>query len=192
MTNDEVVVLVIATLESLNIDYLLVGALASNAWGIPRTTVDADVVVVTGSAGILALAERLGTDFRLERQISFEMITHSKRNVLWYVPNLYEIELFRFTNDPHHQQRLARRVYQSVPGLGRAMWLPTPEDVVIQKLRWGRDKDLDDISNVLAVSAKLLDWDYLRHWTTIHGTWELLEQRQAKLPDLSVLDDLPD
>ena len=60
---------------------------------------------------------------------------------------------------------------------------------MIQKLRWQRRKDLDDAINVLAVSAKMLDWEYLERWTAIHGTLGLLNQLRDELPDLDLLDE---
>ena len=192
MKSEGAIVGVIDAIEALSIDYLVVGALSSNAHGVARSTVDADIVVATDSKGVVSLAKYLGPDFRLDPQISFETITHSRRNKVTYLPTQFEIELFRINDDPHHQSRFARRIRKHLSDINRDAWIPTADDVIIQKLRWARRKDLDDIANVLAVSAKLLDWDYLRHWTTTHGTWELLNQLQSELPDLSVLDDLPE
>jgi hypothetical protein len=46
--------------------------------------------------------------------------------------------------------------------LGRTTWLPTAEDVVVQKLRWGRPKDLEDARDVLAVQGtESLDMAYI-------------------------------
>jgi len=41
----------------------------------------------------------------------------------------------------------------------------------------------------LAISAKLLDWEYLKHWTKIHGTFDLLNQVREECPDLNLIDD---
>src|SRR5262245_51024206 len=61
--------------------------------------------------------------------------------------------------------------------LGRATWLPTPEDVVVQKLRWGRNKDLDDARDVLAVQGpETLDMGYIRRWCAEHSTAERLKR----------------
>jgi hypothetical protein len=56
----------------------------------------------------------------------------------------------------------------------------TAEDVVIQKLRWARRKDLDDVVNLLAVSGSTLDWAYIRRWTDSHGTSGLLDQLRGE------------
>ncbi len=64
--------------------------------------------------------------------------------------------------------------------LGRGVWLPTAEDVVIQKLRWRREKDIADARNVIAVCFDALDWEYLRRWTDLHGTTQLLDQLRGE------------
>ena len=105
-----------------------------------------------------------------------EGITGSVRNVVRFKPTHFDIELFRLGDDPHHQQRFARRRRKQIPELDREAWVPTPEDVVVQKIRWARRKDLDDVVNVISVSGEKLDWDYIRRWTNDHGTTELLAQ----------------
>lgn len=173
---------VIEELERANISYMLVGAMSSNCYGIARSTKDADIVVATDSSGVLKVAAALGDDYQLDRQMQFETITHSIRNVIRYRPTQFEIELFRLTEDPHHQERFQRRKRRFVDELQREAWVAAAEDVVIQKLRWQRHKDLDDVQNILGVRGGSLDWEYLRRWTEVHGTWELLEQLKATLP----------
>ena len=180
----------IETLEQLSIPYMLVGAFSSNAYGIPRATKDADFVVQMVQGDLGRVAERLGSEFRLDRQMRLETITNSVRNVITYLPTRFDIELFRLSEDEHHAERFRRRTRRQIGELNCEAWIPTAEDVLIQKLRWQRRKDLDDVASVLAVSAKLLDWDYLTHWTKIHGTFDLLNQVRAECPNLNLIDDV--
>jgi hypothetical protein len=59
-------------------------------------------------------------------------------------------------------------------------YVQTAEDLIIQKLRWARRKDFDDIVNVLTVSAIGLDWKYIKEWTERHGTTALLEELKSE------------
>ncbi|MEZ6121053.1 MAG: DUF6036 family nucleotidyltransferase [Pirellulaceae bacterium] len=54
------------------------------------------------------------------------------------------------------------------------VWLPTPEDVIVTKLRWARPKDLDDVENIITFHRNSLDWDYIREWTQQHGSNDAL------------------
>ncbi len=189
MNSLEATALVITTLEELQVPYMLVGAFSSNAYGIPRATKDADFVVQLAQGDLGRLVERLGSEYRLDRQMRLETITNSVRNVITYLPTRFDIELFRLSEDEHHAERFRRKIRRRIGELDCEAWIPTAEDVLIQKLRWQRRKDLDDVASILAVSAKLLDWDYLTRWTKIHGTFDLLNQLQAECPNLDLIDE---
>ncbi|MEZ6060442.1 MAG: DUF6036 family nucleotidyltransferase [Planctomycetaceae bacterium] len=180
---------VIEVLEELAIPYILVGAFSSNAYGIPRNTKDADFVVSLRSGDLGRISQKLGGDFKFDRQLRMETITGSVRNVMTYLPTGWDIEFFRLSADEHHAERFRRRCRQRIAEIDREAWIPSAEDVVIQKVRWARRKDLDDVESILAVSGSLLDWDYLIYWTTQHGTQRLLEELRAALPDDRALEE---
>ena len=171
---------VLVQLELHNVEYMLVGAFSSNAYGVPRATKDADIVVAFKDMGIVEFCECLGEGFVLDRQVLLEGFTGSTRNVVQHSASGFDIEFFHLGSDAHHQQRFARRIKLPINELNFEAWVPTAEDVVIQKLRWARRKDLDDVVNVLVVSGKQLDWKYLRRWTDEHETTELLEQLKVE------------
>ena len=54
--NNEATLSVIEALEACGIQYMLVGSYSSNAYGIPRSTQDADFVIEPGDASIGELA----------------------------------------------------------------------------------------------------------------------------------------
>ena len=69
-------------------------------------------------------------------------------------------------------------------GLGAETRIPTAEDVVIQKVRWGRLKDLADALNVLAVQGGRLDFAYIERWCRAHGTLERLDELRRSIPPI--------
>lgn len=95
------------------------------------------------------------------------------------------MELFELFDDPFVLEEFERRRKVFVPLLNRHTWLPSPEDVVVQKLRWGRSKDLDDARDVLAVQGTdFLDMAYIETWCATHGTAERLAKVLAEIPPL--------
>jgi len=60
----EVVVAVVNALNAVNIPHMLVGSLSSNAYGIPRSTNDADLVIQWGSQSLSKLLQHLPQGFR--------------------------------------------------------------------------------------------------------------------------------
>jgi hypothetical protein len=172
---------VIGVLHKQEIPYILVGACSSNVYGNPRSTQTAEFVIEYHTGVLKVLGEALGDDFTLDSQISLELQTGTLRNILTYNPTQFDIELFRLSTDPHDRERFARRCRLRLPDLSIDAVLPTAEDVIIQKLRWGRDKDLADARVVLAVQAPQLDWGYLRSWTDRHGTTSVLDRLLGEL-----------
>lgn len=182
----EVVRRVVDALDELKIPYMLTGSLASSAYGLARATVDADFVVLLQGPAIQALAARLGPDFTFDPQISFETITATTRFIAQTAQDAFKVEFFLLGDDEFARQRWQRR-YQT-PLYDRSIWVPTAEDVVIQKLRWSRQgarpKDLEDALNVMKAEGDDLDWEYIRDWCAEQGTLELLEKLRTSIPPI--------
>lgn len=181
-SGEEAVGVLLDALNKLGLDYMVVGSFSSNRYGVPRATQDADIVVRIVAADRNRLFVSLPEAFQVDPQMGFEMITGTKRQLIKLPQIPFTIELFELTDDSHDQSRFARR--KKLTLLSREAWLPTAEDVIIQKLRWckqaRRGKDFDDVVAVLGVQgAKALDWPYIKKWCGEHGTLDLLEE--AKL-----------
>jgi hypothetical protein len=56
--------------------------------------------------------------------------------------------------------------------------------MIIQKLRWNRNKDRDDVLNILAVQGDALDFAYVEKWCDAHGTLQRLEEMQRSIPPI--------
>ena len=186
MNGVEATLAVVAALDALNVPYMLVGSFSTNHYGIPRSTQDADFVVELASVSVGQVARQLGPSFRLDPQMSFETVTMTRRYVAEVASIPFKVEFFLLGSDPYDQERFRRRVQTSA--LGRTIWLPTPEDVIITKLRWalvgGRSKDRDDARDVIAVQEGRIDWDYVHTWCDRHGTRALLDEVRRSIPPL--------
>jgi len=182
MTSTDAILAVIDGLEALQIRYMLVGSISSSAYGIARSSKDADVVIELGGRSIRPLADRLGTSFRLDPQMSFETVTMTTRHVIEVAEVPFTIELFHLSDDEHDRERFHRR--KRVKLFDRETWLPQPEDVILTKVRWRRSKDTDDVRDVISVQGDALDWNYIYSWADRHGTRTLLDEIRASIPPL--------
>lgn len=184
MASNRIVVQIIDALDAAQIPYMLVGAFSVSAYGIARSTKDADFVVQIDSDSLRHFCTNLGDRFQLDPQMSFESVTGTPRYRLQATDDPFQVELFCVSDDPHDQLRFTRR--QKVRVWDRDVYHPTPEDVVITKLRWGsslkRAKDIEDLRNVIAVRSSSLDWSYIERWCDEHGTRKLLDEIRASLP----------
>ena len=174
-----------AALDAAAIPYMLVGSMASNFHGIPRSTRDADLVVQLAAGGLQRLAAELPAGLLLERQGAFEAVTGTIRYLVTLAGSPFVCELFELSDDPHDRARFARRLSARV--LGREAFVASAEDMVITKLRWvvaaNRPKDREDIRNILAVQGQL-DWAYIDTWCATHGTAQILADIRASLPSV--------
>lgn len=183
MTGEDAVTVMVGILESSEIPYMLVGSFSSNYFGISRATRDADFVIHASREGRSALEAALPEGFDLDAQMSFEMVTSTTKQVVRIQSIPFEIELFDLSRDEFDQERFARR--RKVRSGTRDYFLPTAEDVIVQKLRWCRNgrrtKDYEDARDVTAVQGRALDFDYIRAWTDRHETRDIFEEICASL-----------
>jgi hypothetical protein len=176
---------VVEALEAENVPYIVVGALSVSVFGIPRATKDVDIVISLETRKPLDDVERrLAEVVEFDPQLTFETITGSLRHILnsKSSPPIV-VELFELGDDPFVQSRFARRRQEYSAQMQRHAWLPTAEDVIVQKLRWARHKDLEDAGSVLAVrGTATLDMAYIEHWCGQHGTLERLNAVIESIP----------
>ncbi len=187
MNLEELAVQVLQAAETTGVPFMAVGAIAAGAYGVPRSTRDLDLLVaVHAGGGIRALMKALEYLLEFDPQSQFDTLTWGTRQVgTTFAKPTFKVELFELFDDPFVQEEFARRQRVYVPLLQLHTWLPTPEDVVVQKLRWGRNKDLDDARDVLAVQGpENLDLEYIRTWCALHGTTNRLDSALAEIPPL--------
>ena len=110
----------------------------------------------------------------------FETNTGTLRDTLTHEDAHFAIELFHLSVDAHDQARFSRR--RSTRFDGEPTCIPTPEDVIVTKLRWARPKDVADIRDILRfMEPAAIDWTYLHRWATVHGTREALDAIRASV-----------
>jgi len=178
---------VLDRIESTGVPYMLVGALAAGTHGIPRATRDLDFLVPASmGGGVTAIIKALEDIVVFEDQAVFDTLTWGKRHVGQTItPPPVKIELFEIFDDPFVLLEFERKQQIFIPILKRSGWVPSAEDVIVQKLRWGRSKDLDDVTDILAVQGnERLDMPYIENWCAIHKTTDRLAATLARIPEL--------
>ncbi|BCU77359.1 hypothetical protein [Luteolibacter sp. LG18] len=183
MSGTDALLALTAALDGAAIPYMVVGSYSSNFYGVPRSTKDADLVLHLPSSGWAQLPGVLPPHIVMEEQMGFEMVTSTRKELLRVKDSLFQIELFHLSNDAHDQSRFERRRFIEIfPG--SSVWLPTAEDVIVQKLRWAngakRPKDFADAVAVLQVQGTALDWSYIEKWCAEHGTLDVLAEAKTE------------
>lgn len=187
MTVEELAAAVIDACEAESVRHMLTGAFAFNLYGIPRATKDVDVVLsMEGSAPMERVIARLDPVVEFNAQIQFDTLTWGRRQVgVARQKSPIKVELFELFDDPFVLSQFERRRRLFSKQIDRTVWLPTAEDVIVQKLRWGRSKDLNDARDVLAVQGtETLDMAYIGEWCARHNTTARLQEALAGIPPL--------
>src|SRR5882757_9457811 len=166
MTEQELLVDCLGRLNGADITYYLTGSMASNYWGIPRTTHDLDFVIQLPPSAIDKIVSAFSPDFFLDEagvraafQPPHQFNAIDTRSAL-------KVDFWLSKPESFDREILQRRVRVTL--FGESAWICTAEDVILHKLVWNRispsDRQLGDAAGVVAVQADALDKNYLRHW----------------------------
>jgi len=187
MYSPQAVMQVLDLLNESGSPYLVTGSLASNVYSTPRSTLDADFVVEMDPNELERFFSGLNHGFERESQMAFETVTGKLQHRFRHRQTNFLVEIFEARmDDPHERSRFERRRSGDVEG--RIGFVPTAEDVIVQKLRWFKQirrlKDREDVLGVLAYQWKTLDWQYLEHWCGQHETLDLLNDLKEQVKPL--------
>jgi hypothetical protein len=178
-----VALLVSDALEACHVRYLVGGSLASAVSGEPRSTLDVDLVVELTEKDVEPLVAALGDRFHVDADtIRRAVRERSSANVIHY-PTSTKVDLFIMGGSPIDAEQMNRRQRVQVSTEpDRWLYVHTPEDILLQKLRWYRmgnevsDRQWRDILGIILVQGNRLDQPYLSHSAEALGVSELLQR----------------
>jgi len=159
-------------LNSSGVAYMLTGSMASNAWGIPRTTHDLDFVIQLPPSQVPLLVKAFDhPDYFLdETSIRAAYQPPYQFNVI-HIPTALKVDFWLLARVPFEREMFARRIQDR--WFGEPLWLTTAEDIILHKLYWNRispsDRQTADVAGVIHVQRGKLDEDYLRQWASELG-----------------------
>ncbi len=185
MSQQELLTSVAAALDRHDIPYMLTGSVASSLYGEPRLTHDIDVIVQLTAEDAHTLAD----SFRPPRYYldSADAIAEVVREESMF--NLVDtgsgdkVDFWILTSSPFDHERFRRRV--KVALFGVAVWVPSPEDVILSKLSWsalagGSEKQFQDALRVFEVQRANLDLSYCGKWAGQLGVTTIWERLRAE------------
>lgn len=178
MTEQELLVDCLQRLNRVEITYYLTGSMASNYWGIPRTTHDLDFVIQMPPSAANKLVSAFSPAYFLDEesiraayQPPHQFNAIDSRSALkvdfWFPkPEAFDREILR------------RRL--KVTLFGEPAWITTAEDCILHKLVWNKisasDRQLGDAAGILAVQSENLNKAYLTEWAVTLGVSDELNR----------------
>jgi len=178
-------------LERLGVRYCIGGSVASSVYGEIRTTFDVDVVADLGPDDVEALVAAVESDFHVVVETVDRAIRDRSSFNLIHEEMLVKADVFVPPDDPVFREQLERsRRVALRPDSGSEVELASPEDVIIDKLRWyekgGRvsDRQWRDVLGVLKVQRDKLDWVYSERAAASLDVSELLARARSEAGDV--------
>ena len=184
MTVSDVVRVVVELLERRGADYQIVGAIAYFLYGPIRFTQDVDFVVSVSGKELDGVLRELPAGFEIEPQARMELFTGTMRWVVGIPDSKLKLEFFLLGDDAHHREEFTRKKRRMLGEAGVEGWVATAEDLIVQKLRWHREKDVTDIRGILLLQADALDFSYIEQWCERHGTLERFHEIRRSVAEI--------
>jgi hypothetical protein len=178
VTEQELLLDCVRRLNAGRVSYMLTGSMASNAWGIPRTTHDLDFVIQLPPSQIPSFVNTFSSpDYYLdEPSIRSAYQPPHQFNVI-HIPSALKADFWLLRPVPFEREMFDRRIQDT--WFGETLWLATAEDVILHKLYWNQmtpsDRQLSDVVGVVQIQRGKLDQPYLRRWAVELGVSAELE-----------------
>jgi len=177
MTEKELLADCLRRLNRTGVPYMLTGSMASNYWGIPRTTHDLDFVVQLPERAVSALAEAFSDDFYLDPEMIRSALRPPHQFNAIDTRSALKVDFWLLQPNPFEKSMFERRIRADL--FGETAWICTAEDVMLHKLHWHRmtpsERQIGDAAGVAAVQSGSLDLDYLKLWACELRVGDILE-----------------
>jgi hypothetical protein len=166
MNERELLVDCLRRLNRTGVTYYLTGSMASNYWGIPRSTHDLDFVVQLPTASVRLIVQEFSDHFYIEEEAVRAAYEPPHQFNAIDTRSALKVDFWLAQNNPFDREMLLRR--QHVTLFAEPASIATAEDVILHKLLWNHitpsDRQLGDAAGIVAVQAEALDKDYLSKW----------------------------
>jgi hypothetical protein len=177
----QILALVAKRLEEKKIPYYIGGAVASIIHGEERFTKDADIVIRILPFHIPQFVKTFEVDFVVSADAIQDALTRRYAFNIIHIETAFKIDFYPITDEDEMEiAAFARRRLVDI-GSGK-LWMASPEDVILAKLRWFRkggevsEKQWRDVLGVLKVQGENLDFTYLEQQAGRFGLADLLQR----------------
>lgn len=181
-----VLLLVTTALERLGIRYVLVGSFASSMYGLYRATADIDMVADIKGNQVNALHSVLTEAFYVDELAMRNAVSQKRSFNAIHFESVFKVDIFV----PHDEFTLAqldrRQSRRLSPDRDEEIYVATPEDTILAKLRWFRagnqssTNQWNDVLGIMATRHDSLDMGHLNNWAKRLGIDDLLAQALAE------------
>ena len=181
---------VVSAFNKIGIHYYIGGSISSSIHGIPRTTMDIDMIADIKQEHIEALYLSLEPGYYIDKGMIREAIRHRSSFNIIHFDSMMKIDIFVLKEREFDREAFKRKRIgvQDIEGSRFEYFISSPEDIILSKLEWFKmggevsERQWRDIIGVLKVQENNLDMEYLQKWIDrlhLSGLWKrLLEEKK--------------
>ncbi len=169
---------VLEVLRALDVRHYVGGSIASSAHGVPRASIDADVVAELGPRHVAPLAAALREAYYVsEERVRDAVSRRGSFNVI-HLETMVKVDVF-VSRDRPFDRRAFDRARPATPAGGSEIPVSSAEDTILAKLEWFRrggevsERQWGDVLGVLR-AATALDQAHLQKGAAELGVADLL------------------
>lgn len=173
---------IIDVLEQLAVTYHIGGPVASSINGIPRLTIDIDLVADLRLEHIRPLVKQLEESYYIDADAVRDAVRRKSSFNAIHLDTILKVDVFIPKSRLFDQEELHRTQLKTLEGSSRPFYVSSPEGTILSKLEWYRmgdevsDRQWNDILGVLKVQGTNLDMTYLQQWAVALKVTDLLER----------------
>ncbi|MEO8549144.1 MAG: hypothetical protein ABI678_04205 [Kofleriaceae bacterium] len=172
-----------AHLDAVGAPWCIGGSVASSLLGIPRATLDVDLVADLRMAHVNPLCAALVATYYVDEDTCrWAVATRRSFNAI-HLATMVKLDVFCAKDDALSRAELERRLLLDVGG--RSVPVCSAEDIILQKLLWfvesgGSERQWGDARGVAEIRRGQLDNRYLATHAAGNGLTELLARLLAE------------
>ena len=186
-----VVLGVIEVLDELGVRYHLGGSFASAVHGVPRQTMDADLVVELDQRSVARLTDRLREGFYVDADLAADAVSRSGSFNAVHLESGFKVDFFvKGTSDFDEVEFRRSELLQVVDDPPRSVYVKSAEDTILRKLQWyvsggeASERQWRDVLGMIMTVGENLDREHLFKWADSLGLSDVLHRAlsEAKGP----------
>jgi hypothetical protein len=172
VTLAEVLADIPSRLDRAGIPYMVTGSIASTLHGVPRLTLDLDVVIDPTPEALRRFLDALPPDkFYVDHEAARQALRERGQFNMIEPATGWKVDLLIRKDRAFSREEFERRRQAEIAGV--PIYVATAEDMIVVKLEWagesGSDRQLADVAGILAVSGPHLDLVYVERWVAELG-----------------------
>lgn len=163
---------VVSALEKSGCRYFIGGSVASSILGVPRTTMDVDMISELNSKNIKVFLDLIESEYFFDEEYISQAVSAGRSFNIIHKPTAFKIDLFILKNRAFDQQSILHIQPKKLRSINQTLevHVSSPEDLILNKLEWYNsggcvsEKQLNDILGLLRVHRTQIDMEYLEKW----------------------------